>query len=224
MTAGSPFPPMAAAASSSSAASAPRSGEEIREAFLNFYAERGHKRMASASLIPDDPTVLLTIAGMLPFKPVFLGQQERPAPEGSRARKVACVRDGALRRAARTGSRARGCRGRGERSARGPFQGWGPERFSSPFAYSGFDAGWRTWTGGITGRYGRIGDSRVHRRAREHRGDRTRAQRSVPCTTQSRASSVRGSGRGQGRIVVRTAPARRTGHLRSDSGESALHL
>ena len=58
---------MVAAASSSSAASAPRSGEEIREAFLNFYAERGHKRMASASLIPEDPTVLLTIAGMLPF-------------------------------------------------------------------------------------------------------------------------------------------------------------
>ena len=71
---------MVAAASSSSAASAPRSGEEIREAFLNFYAERGHQRMASASLIPEDPTVLLTIAGMLPFKPVFLGQQERPAP------------------------------------------------------------------------------------------------------------------------------------------------
>ena len=86
MTAGSPFPSMAAAESSSSAASAPRSGEEIREAFLNFYAERGHKRMASASLIPDDPTVLLTIAGMLPFKPVFLGQQERPAPRATSSR------------------------------------------------------------------------------------------------------------------------------------------
>jgi alanyl-tRNA synthetase len=51
----------------------PCTGAEIRAAFLDFYEQRGHKAMASASLIPDDPTVLLTIAGMLPFKPVFLG-------------------------------------------------------------------------------------------------------------------------------------------------------
>ena len=56
------------------------SGDQIRAAFLDFYEQRGHRRMASASLVPDDPTVLLTIAGMLPFKPVFLGQAERPAP------------------------------------------------------------------------------------------------------------------------------------------------
>ncbi len=78
---------MAAAASSSSAASVPRSGEEIRAAFLNFYAERGHAVIASASLIPEDPTVLLTIAGMLPFKPVFLGQRQRPAPRATRERR-----------------------------------------------------------------------------------------------------------------------------------------
>ncbi|MCX5942535.1 MAG: alanine--tRNA ligase-related protein, partial [Cyanobacteria bacterium] len=47
----------------------PRSGAEIRAAFLNFYEQRGHRPMASASLVPEDPTVLLTIAGMLPFKP-----------------------------------------------------------------------------------------------------------------------------------------------------------
>ena len=61
----------------------PRSGEQIRAAFLNFYAERGHAVISSASLIPEDPTVLLTIAGMLPFKPVFLGQRERPAPRAT---------------------------------------------------------------------------------------------------------------------------------------------
>jgi Alanyl-tRNA synthetase len=57
----------------------PRTGAEIRAAFLDFYEQRGHKAMASASLIPDDPTVLLTIAGMLPFKPVFLGRRRAGA-------------------------------------------------------------------------------------------------------------------------------------------------
>ncbi|MFM7634169.1 MAG: alanine--tRNA ligase-related protein, partial [Cyanobacteriota bacterium] len=72
---------MAAAASAATHAGSrrPRSGAEIRAAFLDFYGQRQHRRLPSASLIPDDPTVLLTIAGMLPFKPVFLGQAERPA-------------------------------------------------------------------------------------------------------------------------------------------------
>ncbi|RRT85825.1 hypothetical protein B296_00003188, partial [Ensete ventricosum] len=52
----------------------PISGDEIRTRFLNFYASRGHKILPSASLVPDDPTVLLTIAGMLQFKPIFLGK------------------------------------------------------------------------------------------------------------------------------------------------------
>lgn len=50
------------------------SGDSIRRRFLEFYASRGHKILPSASLVPDDPTVLLTIAGMLQFKPVFLGK------------------------------------------------------------------------------------------------------------------------------------------------------
>lgn len=50
------------------------SGDSIRGRFLEFYAARGHKVLPSASLVPEDPTVLLTIAGMLQFKPIFLGK------------------------------------------------------------------------------------------------------------------------------------------------------
>ena len=54
---------------------------EIRERFLSFFEERGHRRMPSASLVPStyDPSVLLTTAGMQPFKPYFRGEQEPPS-------------------------------------------------------------------------------------------------------------------------------------------------
>lgn len=77
-------------APASSPATTPRTGAEIREAFLSFYEARGHARLPSASLIPDDPTVLLTIAGMLQFKPVFLGQAPRAVARATTAQK--CVR------------------------------------------------------------------------------------------------------------------------------------
>lgn len=51
-----------------------QSGADIRESFLSFYEALGHTRLPSSSLVPEDPTVLLTIAGMLQFKPVFMGQ------------------------------------------------------------------------------------------------------------------------------------------------------
>ncbi|MFN5161760.1 MAG: alanine--tRNA ligase [Cyanobacteriota bacterium] len=78
----------------------PRSGAEIRAAFLDFYEQRAHRPMASASLVPEDPTVLLTIAGMLPFKPVFLGQQERPAPRATSSQK--CIRTNDIENVGRT--------------------------------------------------------------------------------------------------------------------------
>ncbi|KHN19971.1 Putative alanine--tRNA ligase, chloroplastic [Glycine soja] len=66
------------------------SGDSIRQRFLNFYASRGHKVLPSASLVPDDPTVLLTIAGMLQFKPIFLGKIPRQVPCAATAQR--CIR------------------------------------------------------------------------------------------------------------------------------------
>ncbi|MFT5339593.1 MAG: alanyl-tRNA synthetase [Cyanobium sp.] len=103
MPASVPFPfAMAAAPSAAPATGAgfPRTGAEIRAAFLDFYEQRGHQPIASASLIPDDPTVLLTIAGMLPFKPVFLGQQQRPAPRATSSQK--CIRTNDIENVGRT--------------------------------------------------------------------------------------------------------------------------
>ena len=51
---------------------------QVRQTFLDFFAERGHTVRPSASLIPVDPTLLLTNAGMVPFKPYFLGEETPP--------------------------------------------------------------------------------------------------------------------------------------------------
>src|SRR3954447_21262934 len=58
----------------------PVRADEIREKYLSFFEERGHRRMPSASLIPAsyDPSVLLTTAGMQPFKPYFRGEEKPP--------------------------------------------------------------------------------------------------------------------------------------------------
>jgi len=77
-----------------------RSGAEIRQTFLDFYANRGHQIVPSASLVPEDPTVLLTIAGMLPFKPIFLGQRPAEFPRATSSQK--CIRTNDIENVGRT--------------------------------------------------------------------------------------------------------------------------
>ncbi len=75
-------------------------GDQIRQTFLDFYAAKGHRILPSASLIPEDPTVLLTIAGMLPFKPIFLGQQAPTVPRATTSQK--CIRTNDIENVGRT--------------------------------------------------------------------------------------------------------------------------
>ncbi|MGI5483832.1 alanine--tRNA ligase [Streptomyces lavendofoliae] len=63
---------------------------EIRRRWLSFFEERGHTVVPSASLIADDPTLLLVNAGMVPFKPFFLGEEKPPYTRASSVQK--CVR------------------------------------------------------------------------------------------------------------------------------------
>ncbi len=64
--------------------------DEIRERYLAFFEQRGHKRIPSASLVPSahDPSALLTVAGMHPLKPYFLGQETPPAKRLTDCQKV----------------------------------------------------------------------------------------------------------------------------------------
>jgi alanyl-tRNA synthetase len=69
---------------------------EIRERFLRFFEERGHHRLPSASLIPhDDPSLLFTVAGMVPLKPYISGQRTPPSPNLTSCQK--CFRGSGLK-------------------------------------------------------------------------------------------------------------------------------
>lgn len=65
---------------------------EIRERFTQHFVDAGHTEVPSASLILDDPTLLFVNAGMVPFKPYFLGQQNPPFPNGTATSIQKCVR------------------------------------------------------------------------------------------------------------------------------------
>jgi len=75
-------------------------GSKIRQKFLDFYAKMGHQVLPSASLVPEDPTVLLTIAGMLPFKPIFLGQRTADFKRATTSQK--CIRTDDIENVGRT--------------------------------------------------------------------------------------------------------------------------
>src|SRR5664279_1987535 len=69
------------------------SSNEIRQAFLDFFASKGHQVVPSSSLVPaGDPTLLFTNAGMNQFKDVFLGQEKRAYSRAASSQK--CVRAG----------------------------------------------------------------------------------------------------------------------------------
>ena len=60
---------------------------QLRSAFTGFFASRRHTVVPSASLIPYDPSILFTIAGMVPFKPYFLGEENPPWPRATTVQK-----------------------------------------------------------------------------------------------------------------------------------------
>ena len=72
--------------------SPPRTADELRSAFGDFFAARDHTVVPSASLIPHDPTVLFNVAGMVPYKAYFVGDETPPYRRAVSSQK--CVRAG----------------------------------------------------------------------------------------------------------------------------------
>ncbi len=70
----------------------PGTADELRRAYLDFFVSKAHAEVASASLIPHDPTVLFTVAGMVPFKSYFTGDEVAPYKRAVTSQK--CARAG----------------------------------------------------------------------------------------------------------------------------------
>src|SRR4051794_13495692 len=70
----------------------PTTADELRRAFLDFFIERAHSEVPSASVIPVDKTLLFTVAGMVPFKTYFTGEETAPYKRATSSQK--CIRAG----------------------------------------------------------------------------------------------------------------------------------
>lgn len=69
-----------------------KTADDLRKAFVGFFKEREHSVVPSASLIPFDPSIMFTVAGMVPFKPYFVGEETAPYERAVSVQK--CVRAG----------------------------------------------------------------------------------------------------------------------------------
>ncbi len=70
----------------------PSTANQLRDSYTGFFAERGHTPVPSASLIPHDPSLMFTVAGMVPFKPYFVGDETPPFKRAVSVQK--CARAG----------------------------------------------------------------------------------------------------------------------------------
>lgn len=74
------------------ASSRPETARDLRKAFTEFFQERGHTQVPSSGIVPTDPSLLFTVAGMVPFKQYFLGMEQSPYKRAVSIQK--CLRAG----------------------------------------------------------------------------------------------------------------------------------